>query len=376
MRDEILHVLRRFALASQPEMTSADVSVATRASLATVRGHLELLCASGEVERTGRARPMRYRIKEPRPVALAVAAPAGTQIESGSHQATSDARAQIKEKLDVPLLARDPVTYQRGFVDAYVPNTTWLMPQDLAEALYRTGCMQGQEPGGVHARKVLEQLLIDLSFSSSRLEGNQYSLLATEELFERGPTSTDTDTLMLLNHKAAIKFLIDAAPVHGLTTSLIRNMHAVLMQDLLAESDALGAIRTTGVHISGTVYVPAQVPAFLEEMLEAIIEKARDIKNPIEASLFLWLNLAYLQPFEDGNKRTSRLAANIPLMLANCSPLSFLDVDVNDYARAMLGVYEFCDVALAVDLYLWTYRRSLVKYAAVNEAPDSRDPLR
>ncbi|MGJ7550520.1 Fic family protein [Pseudomonas alloputida] len=66
------------------------------------------------------------------------------------------------------------------------------------------------------------------------------------------------------------------------------------------------------------------MPSLLDEMFGQVLDKARQIKNPIEAAFFLWINLAYLQPFEDGNKRTSRLAANIPLMLYNCSPLSFL----------------------------------------------------
>ena len=80
---------------------------------------------------------------------------------------------------------------------------------------------------------------------------------------------------------------------------------------------------------------------------------AQHIKNPLETGFFLWVNLAYLQPFEAGNKRVSRLAANVPLMLYNQAPLSFLDVDREDYALAMMGVYESCDVSMAVDLFDW-----------------------
>jgi len=223
---------------------------------------------------------------------------------------------------------------------------------------------------------VLEQLLIDLSWSSSRLEGNRYSLLATKELFRSGISDGDFDAVMLLNHKSAIEFIVDAVPTLGLSTGLIRNLHAVLMQDLLANTDALGAIRNKVVNISGTTYVPMQVPSVLQEMLESIVNKARLVKNAIEAAFFLWVNLAYLQPFEDGNKRTSRLASNIPLMLYNCAPLSFLDVDQQDYALAMMGVYEFSDVSLAVDLFDWTYRRSLKKYAVVLESMGAPDPVR
>lgn len=271
---------------------------------------------------------------------------------------------------------RDPVTYRRGFVEDYVPNQTWLMPRDLAEELYRAGRLREQQPAGTYARKVLEQLLIDLSWSSSRLEGNRYTLLATEDLFRRGTVGSDADAVMLLNHKTAIEFSVEAVPLQDLSTALIRNLHAVLMQDLLADTDALGIIRKKVVNISDTVYVPTQVPAVLEEMLETILAKAKLIKNPVEAAFFLWVNLAYLQPFEDGNKRTSRLAANIPLMLYNCAPLSFLDVDPHDYAQAMLGVYEFLDVSRAVDLFAWTYRRSIKKYVVVMESMGAPNPLR
>ena len=130
------------------------------------------------------------------------------------------------------------------------------------------------------------------------------------------------------------------------------------------------------VNINGTTYVPIQVPAVLKEMFERIIRMAQFIKNPMEAAFFLWVNLAYLQPFEDGNKRVSRLAANVPLMLYNQAPLSFLDVDREDYALAMMGVYERCDVSMAVDLFDWTYRRSQAKYKVVQESMGAPDPFR
>lgn len=375
-REDVFSALVRLTQAGQSEVSSTDLIKATQGSSATVRRHLETLCASGAVARIGQARATRYRLKDALPVVAPSALSTPAQTESRPLPVWSPPALQLSRRLDVPLAARDPVTYQRSFVDGYVPNESWLLPRELAEELHRSGRLQGQQPAGTYARKVLEQLLIDLSWSSSRLEGNRYSLLATEELFKRGSAGNDTDAVMLLNHKTAIEFLVDAVPVQGLSTAIVRNLHAVLMQDLLADTDELGAIRQKVVNISDTVYVPTQVPAILEEMLESIVAKARLIKNPVEAAFFLWVNLAYLQPFEDGNKRTSRLAANIPLMLYNCAPLSFLDVDVQDHARAMLGVYEFRDVALAVDLFAWTYRRSIKKYVVVMESLGAPDPLR
>lgn len=374
--EDVLDAIRRLAQAGRPAVSSTDVINATQGSSATVRRHLDALCASGKLTRTGQARATRYRLREATPAAEPASPLTPAQTETQPHPTWSPAAMQLSRRLGVPLAARDPVTYQREFVDKYMPNESWLMPRELAEELYRSGRMREQQPAGTYARKVLEQLLIDLSWSSSRLEGNRYSLLATEELFKRGTAGSDADAVMLLNHKTAIEFLVDAVPIQGLSTSLVRNLHAVLMQDLLADTDTLGAIRKKVVNISDTVYVPTQVPAMLEEMLESIVAKARLIKNPVEAAFFLWANLAYLQPFEDGNKRTSRLVANIPLMLYNCSPLSFLDVDPQDYARAMLGVYEFRDVALAVDLFSWTYRRSMKKYVVIMESLGAPDPLR
>ena len=203
-----------------------------------------------------------------------------------------------------------------------------------------------------YARKVLEQLPIDLSWHSSRLEGNRKSLLDTQALFAKGRTQADDmDALMLLNHKDAIEFMVDAVPEYGISDAVVRNIQSLLMQGLLENPDSVGAIRSTVVNITDSVYLPTQVPHLLEEMLSLVIDKAQHIKNPVEGAFFLWVNIAYLQPFEDGNKRTSRLCANLPLMLSNCAPLSFLDVEPTDYAVAVTGVYERLDVSLAVELF-------------------------
>ncbi|MDD3354590.1 Fic family protein [Zoogloea sp.] len=95
----------------------------------------------------------------------------------------------------------------------------------------------------------------------------------------------------------------------------------------------------------------------------------------MEAAFFM-VNLAYLQPFEDGDKRTSRRCANLPLLLQNCAHLSFLDVEQSDYALAMMGIYEQQDSSLAVELFAWTYRRSSGKYAVLLESMGGPDLFR
>jgi DNA-binding transcriptional ArsR family regulator/fido (protein-threonine AMPylation protein) len=338
----------------------------------TLRRHLRALVQAHGIERSGGGRSTKYRPTNPWRQPWASAPAPSTQ----SLVPWSPAAQEVRRRLRAPLGARAPVGYARTLVDSYVPNTSFLLGARLAQELYALGKTKDQQPAGTYARNVLEQLLIDLSWSSSHLEGNRMTRLDTEELFRSGATAGDRDAVMLLNHKQAIEFMVENVPLQGLRMNIVSNLHAVLMQDLLEDDAALGAIRQKVVRISDTVYTPAHMPQLLREVLERVLAKAAQVNNPLEAAFFLWVNLAYLQPFEDGNKRVSRLAANIPLMLFNCAPLSFLDVDLNDYADAMLGVYEFHDMSAAADLFAWTYRRSCAKYEVVLQAMGVPDPVR
>ncbi len=373
--DAILEAVKALEAEGAHGVSSSEIHARVGGSYATVGRLLDKLVQAHALVRAGKARATRYFLA-PVEADIRETLRVTDFVTATVSPPWSDKARSALNHLNRPIGARTPVTYQRRFLDDYVPNESALLPRDLADALAQEGRMQGQQPAGTYARKVLEQLLIDLSWSSSRLEGNTYSLLATEELFKSGDPPTDAEGVMLLNHKRAIEFLVDAVPTYGLNDIVLRNLHALLMQDLLADAAGLGAIRTKVVNISDTTYVPSQVPQLLDEMLSQIVAKAQLIKSPAEAAFFLWVNLAYLQPFEDGNKRTSRLAANIPLMLYNCAPLAFLDVDQQDYAKAMLGVYELLDVTLATELFAWTYRRSIRKYKVIMEAMGSPDPFR
>ena len=370
--EALMQAVHKLVGTGQEWVSSTELVDETGGSPATVKRMLGKLLSVQKLVKQGKARATRYAVAEQ----IQISSVAGTLAPTAAGPQWSKKSVELLQQLSAPLGTREPVTYHRSFVENYKPNESALLPAKLSEELAQLGRMHGQQPAGTYARKVLEQLLIDLSWSSSRLEGNTYSLLATEELFKSGVSDGNIDAVMLLNHKSAIEFLIDAVPTYGLSIGLVRNLHSVLMRDLLPDVDDLGTIRNKVVNISDTVYVPSQVPTVLEEMLESIISKARLIKNPIEAAFFLWLNLAYLQPFADGNKRVSRLAANIPLMLYNQAPLSFLDVSPQDYAQAVLGVYEFRDVSIAVDLFDWTYRRSLKKYTVILESMGAPDPVR
>ena len=370
-------LLRQVLAAGQPVAPSA-LEQALKVSRPTINRGLRNLLAAGFLKKQGNGRSTRYLATAAAEAALR-ALPTGTQTPARSGALQWSAAAQhLVEALRAPLGARTSVGYDSGFVNSYIPNKSSLLAPQLATDLYNAGRSRDQQPAGTYAREVLEQLLIDLSWSSSRLEGNNKSLLDTKELFELGQQGgpLDEDTLMLLNHKSAIEFMVDAVPMEGITVPVIVDLQANLMRDLIRDSRDIGSIRRRVVNIDGSVYTPSSTPSLLEEMLNAIVDKVRNIRNPVEAAFFLWVNLAYLQPFTDGNKRTSRLSANMPLMLYNCAPLSFLDVERSDYATAMLGVYEQRNVAAAADLFEFIYRRSIQKYSVLRASLSAPDPIR
>ena len=370
--------LLRQVLAEGKPVAPSALEHALQVSRPTLNRDLRDLLAAGFLKKQGDGRSTRYLATEAAEAALR-SLPPGSQTPVRSVALQWSAPAQrLVEALGAPLGTRTPVGYDSGFVSSYIPNQSSLLPPQLATDLYHAGRSPDQQPAGTYAREVLEQLLIDLSWSSSRLEGNNKSLLDTKELFELGQQAgpLDDDTLMLLNHKSAIEFMVDAVPTEGITVAVIVDLQAKLMRDLLRDSRDIGSIRRRVVNIDGSVYSPSNIPTLLEETLNAIVGKVRNIRNPVEAAFFLWVNLAYLQPFADGNKRTSRLCANMPLMLYNCAPLSFLDVERSDYATAMLGVYEQRNVSAAVDLFEFIYRRSMQKYSVLRAALSAPDPIR
>jgi fido (protein-threonine AMPylation protein) len=273
---------------------------------------------------------------------------------------------------------RAPVGYDPEFLAAYHPNQTFYLSEELRIQLRKIGTPEEQErPAGTFARDILNRLLIDLSWASSQLEGNTYSRLDTERLIEFGQAAEGKDaveTQMILNHKAAIEFLVSEAGQIGFDRTIILNLHALLSDGLMFDPRACGRIRERLVEIGGSTYLPIAMPQRLDEYFSAILDMVSEIADPFEQAFFIMVHLPYLQPFEDVNKRTSRVAANIPLIRHNLCPLSFIDVPVRAYVDAMLGVYELRRIELLRDVFVWAYERSCQQYLAVQRQlvpPDS-----
>jgi Fic family protein len=287
---------------------------------------------------------------------------------------------EIKQAVRAPIQHRRPIGYQRTFLDDYRPNVTYYLPAETRQRLRRMGRPpDGERPAGTYARVIYSRLLIDLSWNSSRLEGNTYSLLETERLLELGEAAEGKDALeaqMILNHKAAIELLVDQAGEIGFNRYTILNLHALLADNLLADPQAGGRLRRIPVGIDGTVYHPLEVPQLIEECFDTILDTAAAITDPFEQAFFALTHLAYLQSFEDVNKRVSRLAANIPLIRGNLCPLSFVDVPERAYIDGVLGIYELNRIELLRDVFVWAYERSSARYSAVRQSLGEPDPFR
>ena len=347
----------------------------------TLQRRLALLVEQKRLIAEGRAKGRRYRI--PVSITSKGSSVTSTQIAEARGEfyvPISPEAEALKQAIRAPIQRRQPTGYRRAFLDDYRPNVTYFLQAETRQHLLDVGRPpDGQRPAGTYARTIYSRLLIDLSWNSSRLEGNTYSLLETERLLEFGEAAEGKDALeaqMILNHKAAIELLVDQADEIGFNRYTILNLHALLADNLLADPQAGGRLRRIPVGIEGTVYHPLEVPQLIEECFQKILDAAAAIKDPFEQAFFALVHLAYLQGFEDVNKRVSRLAANIPLIRGNLSPLSFVDVPERAYIDGVLALYELNRIELLRDLFVWAYERSSARYSAVRQSLGEPDPFR
>lgn len=343
----------------------------------TAQRWISQLIKDGKLVGQGQGRARRYRGAK---ASFAPALPAVGEDAFPDYLPLSADSRDILAYIDQPLEARKPVGYQRDFLEAYQPNRTWYLPAPLRRQLRKMGeTGQADLPAGTYGRAILSRLLIDLSWASSHLEGNTYTRLDTRELIEHGKVAQGKaamETQMILNHKTAIELLVENADVVGFNRHTLLNLHSALSENLLPNPGDEGRIRQHAVEIGKSVYRPLSVPMQISEMLDVVLDKANRIADPFEQSFFVMVHLPYLQPFADVNKRTSRLAANLPLIRANLCPLTFLDVSEQAYSRAILGLYELTRVELLRDLYVWAYERSTQEYLAIKQDLAEPDPLR
>ena len=274
--------------------------------------------------------------------------------------------AIIRAFLKTPYNRRPPVTYRKEFLDAYVPGKSFYLAEADRIRLHAAGRPAGGVlPAGTYARRILEQLLVDLSWASSRMEGNTYDILQTERLIRFGEEAAGKDrkeALMILNHKEAIQYVVDNLARLTLTRPDLFNIHALLSDGLLTDPGMAGRLRVMPVGISHSSYRPLDDAVALAEEFDILLQKAKQIEDPFEQSFFLLVHIPYLQVFADINKRTSRIASSIPLLQADLAPMSFLAMSDADYINGLVGIYELNNVTLLREVYIDSYTASAEKY--------------
>ena len=328
-------------IAAHPHARRAQIrnGVAPHASTATLWRALSRLQSEGKLEQTGRGRSTGYVI-----------------ARSGV----------VTAWLQTPFNKRPPRFHVKEFIDRYVPNETFNLGGNDRERLRESGRQTGPGlPAGTYAKRIMERLLIDLAWASSRMEGNTYSILDTERLLRFGEAATGKDrkeALMILNHKEAIEYVVDSLDDIGITRLDICNLHALLADGLLIDPAMAGRLRRTPALISQSTYTPLEDRYGIDEEFGILIDKAAAISDPFEQSFFLLVHIPYLQAFDDVNKRTSRIASNIPLLKAGLAPMSFVTMDDERYIDGLIGIYELNNVALLRDVYMDAYFTSAANY--------------
>lgn len=334
----------------------------------TLQRRLRKLIVLTEIYKVGSGRATRYQLKH------------ATVSEDSINVPLAPESRKIRQILMQPLNARPPVGYNSTFLKSYHPNKTAYLSNIERKNLLEIGkAIPLNHQGSTYSKDILSRLIIDLSWNSSRLEGNTYSLLDTQRLIDFGKAAEDkplVDAQMVLNHKDAIEFLSEPSEEIGFNRYTVFNLHALLSNNLLADPRAEGRLRNIPVAIGGSVYTPLNIPQKISESFDMILNKVNEIEDPFEQSFFIMVHLPYLQPFDDVNKRVSRLCANIPLIKNQLSPLSFIDVPDKIYIEGLVGVYELNKISLLKDLYIWAYERSAHRYAALQKTLGDPDPFR
>ncbi len=209
---------------------------------------------------------------------------------------------------------------------------------DNATATFKQNALSAND---VIHKKELERFVIEFSWKSSKIEGNTYTLLETERLIREGLKKNDRsdfETSMILNHKKAYEFLLEQTRDGSLELSrrMLETIHSLVVQDL----DINSGLRKSAVGISGSLYRPLSLIYQIEEQLNTFVDCINAKVSPYEKALIAVLGESYLQPFDDGNKRTARVLSNGILLQAGYAPLSYRSVDEQDYKEACLIFYE------------------------------------
>ena len=298
---------------------------------------------------------------------------------SASHELRLQA---LRQQMAQPLEQRPRVGYDPEFLGEYKPNRSFYLTASQRQRLAMR-CRPGEAVFTALSAHDQSLFLCGLSFASSQLEGNGYDLAATEKLLLDGMAkqgASHAETTMILNHHESVRYLVDniTCPPRGNDVCVsmrdIKTLHALLSADLLKDPMMSGRIRSGPVLIKHSSYIPLSIGTDIERLMHEALEKAAQIEDAYEQAFFLLVHLPYLQPFEDCNKRTARVACNIPLLRSGIVPMSWMDIAQDTFIDGLLGVYERCNASLLAEIFTDGYLRSIERFEVMRRSCEP-DPV-
>ena len=329
-----------------PHLSSSEIhyKLGFNTTLVTTKRRLSSLLDKNFLTKTGKGRATRYEVSKDYKLIFPIDVDLYFETDINERQITEHFNFDLIGNIlpGVKLFSNDEISHLKQLHKKYIDNIS-----TLSNTLYK---------------KDLERLGIDLSWKSSQIEGNTYSLLETEQLLKEKIEASGKqkeEAIMLLNHKTTLDYILDS-PNYFLKIDLrkISEVHSMLVDSLGVERN----IRKRLIGITGTNYKPLDNEHQITEAINNTCNLVNFIDNAFEKALILLLLLSYIQAFEDGNKRTARLMSNAILIGNNHCPISFRTVDSINYKKAMLMFYEQNNISAFKKIFIEQYEFAVNNY--------------
>jgi Fic family protein len=331
----ILLLFLQYGTMSSSQLHERLFRAGDEASLVTIKRELSQLHARGFLESHGAGRSTAYGITPLGRLFLPLDAHKYAAIDPDKRYGLQRFSFGLFDSMEASLL-----------------SVTELKQLQFATAAFRE---RSQGISETLRAKELERFVIELSWKSSKIEGNTYTLLDTEKLVLRGIEAPGHDRLeakMILNHKDALGFILKhKSGFQNLTRANMEEVHKLLVAGMGVST----GLRSKPVGVTGSIYRPLDNPHQVGEAVESLCKAAGRMASPFEKALLAILGISYIQPFEDGNKRTARLLANAILLAYGCAPLSYRSVDEDQYREAVLVFYELNSIIPFKQIFIEQY---------------------
>lgn len=344
-QENILDIIRKEKIVSSSDVFNI-LAKGEGISLITIKRDLAGLLKLGYLEKTGKGRSVKYKLSSQGEILSPIDAKIYCAIDPDKRNGAQSYAFGLFSKITFDLFSKEEMIQ--------LDNATKEYSRRIKNS-----------PKEIH-RKELERFIIELSWKSSKIEGNTYTLLDTERLIREGIIAKGhpkNEAIMILNHKKAFEFIVEREKdfSKNMRNALIEEIHKKIVSKLNVNF----GIRKSPVGITGTAYRPLDNQYQVREALEELNNIINNICNPYAKALLVILGMSYIQPFEDGNKRTARLLANAILLAHKCAPLSYRSVDEINYREAILVFYETRSIMpmkkIFIEQYIFSSKTYLIE---------------